>query len=261
MPGSIITCQGLSTAYNSYYYVTNGNGSSFRGLTIDAATDTFNVDTSITGVTAFPFNTGDILFYTVNSVTTKYYVIRISPTSIKVATTYARALANEVVDLTSNSSSSNVANNQHQISSLFEDTLQQIACFDINNWQGRAFSTLNFSITEKIRFDFTLDHLVLAGISSNSYTIGFLSNVKSGVMLGRESIGTGGSNRFFAGIPTQDYRLSVSERVITISQKQLNSSYTTIYTTATITNTEKFRFFTYFSLNNTKLSNCIITYL
>ena len=270
MPGSILACQSLSGVYDSYYNVYNGNNASFKGLTIDAANDTFNVDTNF-GL-AFPFNTGDVVYYGNSSgnfnLVTRYYAIKISTTSIKVATTYANAIAGIAVDLTVSSTNTNLSFFQHQISNVFlmahtGPSLPYTNIFNKNNWQSLAFSTINFSITENIRFDFTIESFAFAGIStiSGSYAIGLGIDAGTNV-IGRESTGIGNTNRFSVGTGLRsDVRITVLNRIITVSKKETNGTYTTVYTTTTIGSLESFRFFAYFGINNTKLQNCVITYL
>ena len=270
MPGSIITCQGLSTVYNSFYSIHNGSSNVFRGLTIDAATDTFNVDTSVTGALPFPFQTGDVVYYGKNTsdsgvFLTRYFAIRISATSIKVATSYTNAIDGIAVDLLTTSTNTNLNQLEHQISNavlMFHGGpfMSYNNYFDKDWWQSSSFSTLNFGITENIAFDFTIENTVMCGIQtvSGSYGIGLGRSVD--YIFGRETTGLHYQNRFRAQL-FYDLRIRVQNSIIAIQKKETNGSYTTIYTTVTITNTERFRFFAYFSLNNTKLSNCIITYL
>ena len=269
MPGSILACQSLSGVYDNFYNVYNGTGASFKGLTIDAANDTFNVDTNFGS--AFPFNTGDVVYYgnAMNfNLVTRYYAIKISTTSIKVATTYANAIAGIAVDLTVSSTNTNISYYQHQISNVFlmlhtGPALAYTNIFNKDNWQSLAFSTINFSITKNIRFDFTIESFAFAGIStiSGSYAIGLGIDAGNTVM-GRESTGTAITNRFSVGAgSTSDVRITVLNRIITVSKKETNGTYTTVYTTTTIGSLESFRFFAYFGINNTKLQNCVITYL
>ena len=271
MPGSIITCQGLSTVYNSYYGIHNGSNSTFQGLTVDAGTDTFNVDPAFASTVPFPFQTGDVVYYgTSGSVTQviRYFAIRLSATSIKVATSYVDAINGTAVNLTTNSTNTNTSFYQHQISNAFlmyhvGPAMGSTNYFNKDLWQSSSFSTLNFSIAENITFDFTVEKYVMCGIQtvSGSYGIGMGADHNNNI-IGRETIGTSQTNRFSYAISLgSNLRIRVQNSIITIQRKETNNSYTTIYTTATITNTERFRFFAYFSLNNTKLSNCIITYL
>lgn len=273
MPGSIITCQGLSTVYNSYYGIANAasGGNPFLGLTIDAATDTFNVDSAFAATVPFPFQTGDVVYYGTSSnitLVTRYFAIRLSATSIKVATSYANAINGIAVDLTTNSTNTNFAHYQHQISNAVlmvhtSDTMGITNYFNKDLWQSSSFSTLNFGITENIAFDFTIENYGMCGIQtvSGSYGIG-VGAVHGNAIIGRETTGTALTNRFWYAFSLgTNLRIRIQSSIITIQRKETNGSYTTIYTTTTITNTERFRFFAYFSLNNTKLSNCIITYL
>lgn len=270
MPGSIITCQGLSTRYNSYYGIFNGDNSSFGGLTIDAATDTFNVDPSFAATLPFPFETGDIVYYWHyfgHPQVTRYFAIRLSATSIKVATSYANAINNIAVDLTVNSTNTNLFYYQHQISNavlMFHTgpAMESTNYFSKDIWQSSAFSSINFSITESIAFDFTIEKYVMCGIQTVSGSYGIGMGLDPSNIIGRETTGTALTNRFsYASSLGTNLRIRVQNSIISIQRKETNGSYTTIYTTTTITNTERFRFFAYFSLNNTKLSNCIITYL
>lgn len=276
MPGSIITCTGLPSTYNSFYMAQNATSSGFAGLTIDASTDTFNV-----GVPAsnFPFLTGETVYYAFTAanltLVTRYYAIRLSSTSIKLATSVANAFAGTAVDLTTNSLSTNTANNQHQISNVMM-LLHSGPDFSYNNifnranYQGSAYSTINFSITENIRFEFTIDAYTFAGIVTTTETYGIgvgiaKSSGPNNAILGREwndSTNIGRWQMGSAGVITSArITLTISNRVVTVATGTVATGGITYYTTATITNTEQFRFFAYFSLNNTAVRDCVITYL
>jgi len=269
MPGSIITCQGLSSAYNTRFIATNStNNVTPGGLTIDAATDTLNLDLSYTatfpypiGGIPFPFNTGDIVFWQ----RVKYYAIRLSSTSIKLATSYANAINNIAVNITSNSTLADVSNWNQQVSNtpmIVETAVSLSNNFALNkdNWQSSAFSAVSFLITENIRFDFTVDPFpCLAGIStvSGSYVIGIGRDLL-GTTTGRET--TGGSFHFGQGQQRLDVRMTLQNQIITVARKD-GSSYTTVYTTTALNITEPLRFFAFLGINNIKIQNCIITYL
>lgn len=270
MPGSIITCQGLSSAYNTRFLATNSmDNVTPGGLTIDAATDTLNLDLSYTatypypiGGIPFPFNTGDIVFWQ----QIKYYAIRLSSTSIKLATSYANANANIAVNITSDSTLANVSIWDQQVSNTpmrVESVVNLSSNIPLNknNWQSSAFSTLSFLITENIRFDFTIDPFpCLAGIStvSGSYVIGIGKDL-FGTTTGKET--TGGSFNFGQGQARHDVRMTLQNRIITVARKETNGSYTNIYATTALNITEPLRFFAFLGINGTKIQNCIITYL
>lgn len=270
MPGSIITCTGLPSTYNSFYMAQNATSSGFAGLTINASDDTFNLIPTLN----FPFQTGETVYYAFTAanltLVTRYYAIRLSSTSIKIATSVANALAGTAVDLTTSSDSNNLAGNQHQISNvmmLFHSgpSLPYNNIFNRANYQGSAYSTINFSITENIRFEFTIDAYTFAGIVTTTETYGIGVGIiktsgPNNTILGREwndSTNTGRWQMGSAGVITSArITLTISNRVVTVATGGI-----TYYTTATITNTEQFRFFAYFSLNNTAVRDCVITYL
>lgn len=273
MPGSTITCQGLSSVYDSFYGVVSSNEVNFLGLTLDASADTFNVNTSVAGALPFPFQTGDVVYHAVGiqneTLVTRYFAIRVSATSIKVATTYANAIDGVAANLTDSTGS--IGYMPHQISNAFmvmkgagQWNMTYTNYFNKNLWQSSAFSVSVFSFSENIAFDFTIENWVMCGIQTitGSYGIGMGVAGQWGRISGRETGGTEQTNRFSTSLSLgANLRIRLQNRIISVQRKETNNSYTTIYTTTTINNTELFRFFAYFSLNNTKLSNCTITYL
>ena len=276
MPGSIITCQGLSSTYNSRYAITNGYNNwgynnTFQGLTIDAASDTFNVDTSV--ALPFPFQTGDVVYYGYSSSNltnvTKYFAIRISNTSIKVASTYANALNGIAVDLTINSTNTNYNFYQHQISNVFSVLHHGFAlpynnAFELGMWQSSALSVISLNISQNFIYEFTFAFSdVMTGIRtlSGSYAIGIMYPYYGGYVMGRETTGTTQTNRFNAIIGSNiTFRFTCANKIITFSQKQ-GSTFVNIYSTAPLTSiTEPLQIFSYMGLNGTQISNCTLTY-
>jgi hypothetical protein len=267
MPGSIITCQGLSSAYNSSFYAET---SLTNYLTIDVATDTFNLNLAAVpspfpftwgGNIPFPFQTGDIVYYAVvNGQLTpmlKYFAIRVSSTTIKLAASYTNAINGVAIDITV--TTAQISNTPFGISG--NTRIQNNVPLVKDNWQSSSFSTASFPITQNIRFDFSLDFLpCFAGISttSGSYAIGI--GREAGITtVGRET--TGGVFNFAQYAPQLDVRMTLQNRIITVARKETNGTHTNIYSTTALNIAEPLRFFAFLGINNTKIQNCIITYL
>lgn len=277
MPGSLLTCQGLSSVYDSFYKATSGTvpgqSTTFGGLTIDATTDTISMDTSFG--TAFPFQTGDIAWYTQWGGTNppyKYWVIRLSATAIKLATSYANALNNVAADLVNSSTSSDLFGYRHHITNSPLQAAQNSGKICSNDfflkdwWQSSAFSSNQFGIQENLRIDFTISHPgVFAGLQTvdGSFSIGFghhgsiLNTAHFRVSTGESGIVSYAS---FPASGGQAVRITVQNRIITYSIKSGNS-YSSFYATSPLTLTQPLRLFAFFALNNTFVSDCVFTYL
>jgi hypothetical protein len=260
--GSTLTCQGLSTAYNTNFHVWNGTG----GLVIESETDIF----SVTGNKQFPFSTGDMVYYgSIFSNQTSvflYYAIRISETEIKLATTYENAIAGIPLNITFNSPSTNNSYFQYQIGSsplaLLHGgpSLWSASVINPSFWQSRSFSTTTFSITENISFECNLNQACLVGIStvSGSYRIGGGTQKSPGPSFIMRS--TIGDVRGLLNLPVSQLKITVLNKSILFSRLS-GGSYITFHTTTPLTTQEPLRFYACLGTNNTGLTNCKITYL
>lgn len=293
MPGSNITCQGLSSAYNSPYIATNNryNNNQFSGLTIE--NNTLVVQSPATN---FPFATGDIVYFTPAGYSgdfivppTIYYAIVISPTQMRLATTLQNAQEGIFVTLDSSNSSNfgidngtflqKVVSNSriyHSVPNSFPNNSH----LNKSEWLSSAYSSQVFFLQNKIRIDFTLNGSgVVAGIATTSTT----SNIPNyAISVGRGNIETSDLNARMVMImestgasylPTfassskravtpngiNSMRITINSGVISVAYLS-GGSYITAYATVPLSDTTPCRFFSFNSINGTGLTDCTITY-
>lgn len=288
MPGSKITCQGLSSAYNSLYIATNNrlNNGEFSGLTI--VDNTLVVQSPATN---FPFTTGDIVYFTPAGYfadfivpPTIYYAIVISPTQMRLATTLQNAQQSIFVTLApSNSSNFGINNGTYlqkvvsnsRIYQSVQNSFYDNSHLKKSEWLSSAYSSQVFFLQNKIRIDFTLNgYGVVAGIATTSTT----NNIPNyAISVGRgdgshtpgvgamimESTGSAYSPFSKRGnTPTgiNSIRMTINSGVISVAYLS-GGSYITAYTTVPLSNTTPCRFFSFNSINGTGLTDCTITYL
>lgn len=284
MPGSIITCTGLSATYNSTYNVRSYRGTTNFGLSVNTALDTFNIDLGNTNVPgAFPFNTGDIVFLgdTVsgNTFVSKFFAIRVSSSAIKLATSYSNAINGIAIDQTVDPGTTSL---KYQLSnSPFGFEFSDNRCvnnefFDTSFWQSSASSVNTFSRTDAVAMRFTLP--TNGGAFVGIKTVGATPLPAYGVGLGAHSYGVAGTlgrelvsgvgTRFVVlsgGVYQNNWEIKLQNSRISIAYQpsfpSFSTTYTTLYTTPVLTTNLPLRFFSYFNINNTQLTNCVLTYL
>lgn len=274
MSGSSLTCQGLPTSYNTFYSASNGtvlNSSTTNGgLSVDATTDTLTIDTSFGS--AFPFQTGNIVYYRIQNILapTRYWVIRLSSTQIKLATSLSNAQAGIAADLTTSTTPGDFFGYRHHLTNSPLEIVHQANALQTNDffvkdfWQASAYSLLQFGITEKLRIDFILRNPgVFAGVQtlSSSFSIGY-GHQGSIQNIGVGRVSTGQTWNRVGSFPTggQEMRITLQDRILTYSVKS-GTSYVSMYATSALSLTEPLRFFAFLPLNSTFVSDCQITYL
>lgn len=282
MPGSSITCTGLSNIYDTHYFVTHSNGTTLQGLTIDPANDTFNVDT--TKATAFPFLTGDVFYFSISNIFTKYFAIRISSTSIKAATTYENAINGTAVDLTIADATAASSNNTYKY--CISNTLatyhtgpfmKSTNYYLSSNWQSSTVSSIKVSVAQNFTYSFIMKQGTITGIKSvgsnfinsdptaNDFALGILYPfIVSGspFLIGRESTSLAVSNGFNrTSIPVGNVtgQFKCINKVISFDYIASGIT-TTVYSTSALTTTNQLEIFCYSGTNNAGLTDCMITY-
>ena len=282
MPGSSITCTGLNNIYDTHYFVTHSNGTTLQGLTIDPANDTFNVDTS--KATAFPFLTGDVFYFSVSNIFTKYFAIRISGTSIKAATTYENAINNIAVDLTITDATSVSSNNIYKyclsntLATFHTGPVMKSTNYYVSsNWQSSTVSSIKLGVGQNFTYSFIMKQGTMTGIKSigsnfvnsdpttNDFAIGILYPfIVSGspYLIGRESTSlatNNGFNRTSIPIGNVTGQFKCVNKVISFDYIA-GGITTTVYSTSALTITNQLEIFCYSGTNGAGLTDCIITY-
>lgn len=283
MPGSQILCQGLPVAYNNLFFIANPlSANQHLGMeiindTINSVTQTLNGSPVLGTPLQFPFSTGDIVYYSVNLSSStefvKYFAIKISPTQIKLATSYANAMNGVSVAL-SPSDSTSVGFFTRMLSSSYlafqsGPGIGSFNTFLKSNWQSSAYSTQTFFVQDKVEIKFDLDTYCFCGLASLQTTNEF-PNYAIGVaidqdrrVIGRESTGSLSTNRFnsansISGIVS--IRIKINQGVVSVAVL-VNNVYSTLYSTSLNPTNLPLRIFSFHSHNNTGLRNCTVAYL
>lgn len=282
MPGSSITCTGLSSIYDTHYYVAHSTGSTLLGLSIDPTNDTFNVDTS--KAAAFPFLTGDVFYFGNNNLFTKYFAIRISGTSIKAATTYENAINNIAVDLTITDATPTSPASLYRYS--LSNTLatfhtgpfmRHANYYVSSNWQSSTVSSIKLGVAQNFTYSFIMKQGTMTGIKSigsnfvnsdpttNDFAIGVLYPfvaTGSPYLIGREgnSPATGyGFTRSPIPVGNVTGQFKCVNKVISFDYIASGVT-TTVYSTSALTITNQLEIFCYSGTNSAGLTDCMITY-
>lgn len=282
MPGSSITCTGLSNVYDTHYFVAHSTGSTLLGLSIDPTNDTFNVDTS--KAAAFPFLTGDVFYFGVFNIFTKYFAIRISATSIKAATTYENAINGIAVDLTITDAtpSSQFSYYKYCLSNTLATFhtgpfMKSTNYYVSSNWQSSTVSSIKLSVGQNFTYSFIMKQGTITGIKSigsnfvnsdptiNDFAISIMYPfiaMGSPYLIGRESNSpaiNNGFNRISLPVGNVTGQFKCVNKVISFDYIA-GGITTTVYSTSALTITNQLEIFCYSGTNGAGLTDCIIVY-
>jgi len=263
MPSSISAI--LSSPYLSYWIATN--------LTVSNNTAT---------VTSHPFSTGDRIYASISNSDIDgkvgfgwltLYVIVISSTQFKVATTYSNAMSGISETFFTPNGLSNTP-----VKHLFNSPTA--ITFLTQPWLSNSKSAQSFSVTDSVAINFTVPewgysdqgavgHKWAAGLVSDTgnYRIGVTDS--NFISVGDSITGMSVLNAYRWDIPstrfdwTFNLRFLLQDRRISIQVQLTNSTWLTLFTSSIISNVniQQLRFLSNFALNGMKFTNCTIAYL
>jgi hypothetical protein len=262
MPSSITSV--LSTPYTTYWIV----------LSPSVSSDTVTV-------ASHPFSTGDKIYASISSTVldgtgrgwTSLFVIVLSATQFKVATSYANAIASISTAFTTVSGLSNTPVNHLSNATIGITFLTQ-------PWLSNSKSTQSFAVTDNVAIDFTVSEW---GHNSGILPVGYKWAAALVSDVGNYLVGISDANYFNYGDsitgmavhqPTRrdvgesrlaltfNCRFLLQNRTVSIQIRKTDETYQTFFTSSTLSpNIQGLRFFSNFALNGINFTNCTITYL
>lgn len=251
--------------------------------TINGVTSGYTANTSTNVVTqttgSIPLVTGDVVYLATTvsgSFTATRYMIRLSDNTFSLATSRNNALNSIPTTLAYFTSGGNPSFSGVAISNVPM----------VGSWYGpvstntitealisSSKSAQSFAVTDSATIDFTVPSIKTfqqyeihnhyfwtCGLTSDtgSYTVGFFddgSTFRCGDI--NTSISTGSKTN-----ATTVFRITLQNRQISIANRRINSTYTTLFTSSTLSlNIQGLRFFANLTLNGQAFTNCTITYL
>jgi hypothetical protein len=227
-------------------------------------------------VVSHPFTTGDVIYVKLfingflQTTQPKYFVIVDSPTQLRYASSFANAIAGVALSipqgLTVNQSG---LGNTPTIGASHP---QYPMLYNPSTWMASSRSVVSFSPTSNVHIDFTIStyaeraaviHTQNLG-TSNSYVCG-LSAI--GGIFQQSGTLTASPNpiniNYLPGSTTFPIsgRFTLQNSRISLSVKQINQSYLTVFTSNIIPgSTDPLFFSACFGLNDQDFNNCTITY-
>ena len=227
-------------------------------------------------VTSHPFTTGDVIYVklfingSLQTTQPRYFVIVDSPTQLRYASSFANAIAGVALSIPQGlTAAQSVLANIPAAGASFN---QYPMLFNPSTWMASSRSVVSFSPTSNVHLYFTFTgfsgiavvHTQNCG-TSNSYVCGLETGLggifqQSGTLtVSPQPIGI----NFLPATPSPPIngRFTLQNSRISLSIKQPNESYLTVFTSNIIPgSTDPLFFSACFGLNNQEFNNCTITY-
>lgn len=268
MPGSTLTSN-LPSPYTSAWNV-DGTAVTYSGNVF-----TFPIH--------HPLNTGDAVFvYSPGTAKGKFFTIKVSDTQISIASTYANAIANVPLSLTttllgsSNNSQIGIGNYLGTGFNFLITYYVQSVLFKQINWNATSISATAFSLSRSVQIDFETPVLNLSVMGKGvpfciglknldeSYICSFLlSSYFNSVATGDSISGFSQNNN--VGLTNNQRtkgRITISGSRVLVAIANSSNAYTTIFTSSVLSpGVGDLYLFANFGLNGLSFINCQITYL
>ena len=265
MPGSTLTSN-LISPYTSAWSV--------DGAAVTYSENVFTVGTH-------PLSTGDAVFvYSSGTAKGKFFTIKVSDTQISIASTYANAIANVPLSLTTTLLGSvgqiGIGNYLGMGFNGLITYYVQSVLFKQINWNATSISATAFSLSRSVQINFetpVLDFSVIGrgvpfciGLKNldESYICSFLLSSFFNSVAKGDSISGFSQNQNVELINNQRIkgRITISGSRVFVAIANSSNVYTTIFTSSVLSpGVGNLYLFANFGLNGLSFINCQITYL